>query len=312
MSSGRDGILVVDKDVGPTSHDVVAGLRSVLGQRRVGHCGTLDPLATGVLVACLGAYTRLSQWISDADKEYETTIQLGATSTTGDVHGQLQGREDAVPPSPEQLAAAISGFVGEIEQVPPAFSAIKINGVPSYKLARADRSVELHPRSVSIFGLEVVSYDYPILRLQVSCSKGTYIRSLAADLGEALKCGGYVRELRRTRVGALTLAQAVSLEEIRAATSDGRIERLMVPPRAALCDMPEVILDAERVARFAHGNPVRQEPDQGVSDSDAACAVYDPQLRLCGIGSWNGGAGLLRPLKVLRSATVAMTTVSPQ
>ena len=312
MTSGRDGILVVDKDVGPTSHDVVAGLRSALGQRRVGHCGTLDPLATGVLVACLGAYTRLSQWISDADKEYETSIQLGAVSTTGDAHGQIQGREDAVVPSPEQLAAAISRFTGEIEQVPPVFSAIKVNGVPSYKLARADRSVELHPRAVSIFGLEVVSYEYPTLRLQVSCSKGTYIRSLAADLGEVLNCGGYVRELRRTRVGALTLAKAVSLEEIRAATINGTIERLMVPPREALCGMPEVILDAERVARFAHGNPVRQDPAQEVSDGDAECAVYDPQLRLCGIGSWNGGAGLLRPLKVLRSTAAPMTTGSGQ
>ena len=164
-----EGILVIDKEVGPTSHDVVARMRRILGMRRIGHCGTLDPLATGVLVLCLGPYTRLSEWISSGDKEYEATLRLGAESDTCDAQGQIEAVSDAPVPSDTDVARAVASFRGEIDQVPPAYSAVKVDGVRSYKLARRNQAVDLKARRVQIHDLRVAEYDYP--RLQGSSTR---------------------------------------------------------------------------------------------------------------------------------------------
>ena len=299
MINQYEGILVVDKEIGPTSHDVVAALRSTVGVRRVGHCGTLDPLASGVLVACVGGYTRLSQWLSEGVKEYEARLILGATSNTYDAQGEIVETAQVTIPSMDEIRTRITSFTGAIEQVPPAFSAVKVNGVRSYKLARADRAVELEPRVVTISSIEVESYQYPTLELRITCNKGTYIRSLAADLGDLLGCGAYIGGLRRTRVGSMGVDAAMTIDEVRDATTTGTLERNFVPPHEALRELGQVVLQDAALERFAHGNPVEIEPS-GENRDGAVCAIYDPCRQLYGIGEWNERECSVRPLKVLR------------
>ena len=294
-----DGVLVVDKEPGPTSHDVVAALRRIAGLRRIGHCGTLDPLATGVLVVCLGRFTRLSQWLSEGEKAYDAAFFLGATSDTCDAQGNIVPGAGAEAPDSGRVRDALRGFEGSIEQVPPAFSAVKVNGVRSYDLARRRKAVPLKPRPVHIAELEMVAYDYPLLELRVWCSRGTYIRSLAADLGRELGCGAYVQSLRRTRVGALGLDSARSLPEIRDAAAAGRLAQCFVPLPQALAGLSEVVLDAPGLERFVHGNPVGmgEMADRG---QELVCAVYDRDMELRGIGRLDAEGSSLRPLQVLR------------
>ena len=299
MTSSYEGILVVDKEIGPTSHDVVAALRSTIGVRRIGHCGTLGPLASGVLVACVGGYTRLSQWLSEGVKEYAARLVLGATSNTYDAQGEIVETASHRTPSMDEVRDGIATFVGTIEQVPPAFSAVKVNGVRSYKLARADRAVELQPRTVTISSIDVEAYDYPTLDLHITCNKGTYVRSLAADLGDVLGCGAYVDRLRRTRVGAMGLERAMTVDEIRDASVNGTLEHHFVAPHEALRELREVVLEEVGLERFAHGNRVELEP-AGWNEDGALCAIYDPQMQLYGIGEWNKPERSVKPLKVLR------------
>lgn len=291
--SERHAVLVVDKAAGPTSHDVVAAVRRVFGMRRVGHCGTLDPMATGVLVLCLGAYTRLSDWLTKGDKEYETVFVLGARSDTGDRQGQI--RVDADRPLPG-IAAVVSGleqFKGQIQQVPPAYSAVKVAGVRSYKLARRQQPVALEPRLIEVKSIEVLAFEPPRLSLRIRCSRGTYIRSLAADLGEVLGCGAYVEELRRLRVGALNLGHARTVEQLRELAELDHLDEAFVPVQEALGSLPFCVLNPSEAQVFGHGGgsrPTGSDPALG------ECAVYGTEGRLLGIGSLAGGE--LKPLKV--------------
>jgi tRNA pseudouridine55 synthase len=290
--SERDGVLVVDKTTGPTSHDVVAGVRRVFGLRRVGHCGTLDPLATGVLVVCLGAYTRLSDWLSRGDKEYETTLVLGASSDTGDRQGKIQPLTEILP-APEAAAAALEQFKGLIQQVPPAHSAVKVDGVRSYRLARSQQPVVLEPRQVELKSIEVLEYAPPRLRLRIRCSRGTYIRSLAIDLGGVLGCGAYVEELRRLRVGALHLSQAFTFDQLRELAAGDRLGETLVPIEQALGQLPACGLSAAETQVFVHGGTLSPA---GKGTGEGERAVFDGEGRLLGIGRLALGA--LRPLKV--------------
>ena len=303
-----DGILVIDKPIGPTSHDVVASLRKIIGMRRIGHCGTLDPLASGVLVTCLGRFTRLSQWISAAEKEYESTFRLGAVSDTGDSQGTLVSREVTTPPKLNEIDAAMMEFRGRIDQVPPAYSAVKIGGVRSYELARRDEQVAAAPREVRISAFEILSFRYPDLKVRVVCSKGTYVRALASDLGEKLGCGAYVEQLRRTRAGTVDTSAAITLDEVERRVADGEgIERSFTPPKHALHPLPVVTLPAAPLTAFMHGNTVPLHGDDALIEPESAgvsrevlCAVFDEGERLCGVGEWQGeGGGSLKPLKVL-------------
>ena len=295
-----DGFLVVDKDRGPTSHDVVAILRRMLDMRRIGHCGTLDPLASGVLVVCLGSYTRLSDLISSTDKEYESTFVLGSTSETGDAEGPIVAVSDAPIPSQEQVVAHIERFRGEIDQVPHAFSAVKINGTPSYRLARRDEAVELHSRQVRIDALDIKRFDYPEIDLRIICSKGTYIRSLAADLGASLGCGGYVKSLRRVRVGRLDLPMALTLDAIDDALRRGALADSLVDPRVALAALPQVTLAPAGAESFSRGCAVPLDSAEDV-EVEAVCAVFiaaQSGERLAGIGK-GSARGEILPVKVL-------------
>lgn len=297
--SEREGVLVVDKAAGPTSHDVVAAVRRVFGMRRVGHCGTLDPGATGVLVVCLGAYTRLSDWLSKGDKEYETVFFLGARSDTGDRQGQIQPGPDQPLPGLAAVVSALEQFKGQIQQIPPAYSAVKVAGVRSYKLARRQQPVALDPRPVEVKSIEVLAFAPPRLSLRIRCSRGTYIRSLAMDLGEALLCGAYVESLRRLRVGALGLSQAQTIDQLRGLAEQDRLDEVLIPVQQALGELPVCLLTLSESQAFIHGGISR--PVSGES-AVGEYAVYGVEGRLLGIGSL--AEGVLRPLRVFASQVV--------
>jgi tRNA pseudouridine55 synthase len=223
-----NGILLVDKPRGWTSFDVVAKVRSVArqatGQKKpkVGHTGTLDPLATGLLVLVVGSYTKRAPELTKLDKTYEVTMKLGETSTTGDEEG-TKTSVSAMQPPIQDIRAAVEQFVGDIVQVPPAYSAIKVNGQRAYKLARAGKTVELEPRPVTIHGITEVAYDYPIVRFVADVSSGTYIRTLVEDIGTSLKTGAYMTGLRRTRVGQFSLDNAVAVHDLVPDSLAGRL-----------------------------------------------------------------------------------------
>lgn len=313
------GILVVDKAVGPTSHDVVAMARRALQTRRIGHCGTLDPLASGVLVLCVGPLTRLSEWISRGGKEYEAVIRLGATSSTDDAQGDITACADAQTlPSKSEIAAAMPAFCGVIEQVPPAHSAVKVNGERSYKRARRNEQVELAARRVRVERFEVIEYAPPSLTVRVVCGKGTYIRSLARDLGQVLGCGAYIESLRRTRIGVMRAQDGVAMEVLRGNEDREAIQAAFVEPQVALQGILEAVdLEAGLAWSFLHGQRVTFDagdsemaagPDQEadgetVEEADAVAeyAVYhDGQL----LGVGHVEAGQLRPARVFAAATV--------
>lgn len=209
----KAGIFAVYKPKGPTSYDIVARIKKLTAEKRVGHAGTLDPLASGVLVVGLGreATKKLAE-IAAGEKEYVVEIKFGETSTTDDVEGEKKAVEVGAQPNAEEVRATLQKFVGEIEQTPPLYSAVKVRGKPAYKYARSGKSVELEPRKVSVKNIEVLRYAYPLLELKIVCGKGVYIRSLARDIGRELGVGGYVLELERTRVGEFTEEQAVRLD----------------------------------------------------------------------------------------------------
>lgn len=210
-----DGLLVVNKPQGMTSHDVVDFIRKSFALKKVGHAGTLDPMAVGVLVILIGRYTKASgRFISD-DKEYEGTLVLGATSDTGDAWGAVSYCGDTARLTEEEIKKAFKNFLGEIEQLPPMYSAVKFKGRKLYELARKGLSVNVNPRKISIKKIEVLSISLPEVSFKVTCSKGTYVRQLCADIGKALGCGAYLAKLNRTRSGRFTVEEAVTMEEIR-------------------------------------------------------------------------------------------------
>lgn len=209
-----DGFLVINKPQGWTSFDVVAKVRNKFKAKKVGHTGTLDPMATGVLVLCLGKATKLAQELTGLDKEYVAEITLGATSNTDDAEGEVVKNEDAQAISIDRVQEALKAFEGEILQMPPQFSAKKVKGRRAYALARKGETVELKAVQVKINTIEILSYEWPILKLRIDCSKGTYIRSIARDLGQELNVGGYLSALERTKVGSFTLAQAKMIETV--------------------------------------------------------------------------------------------------
>ncbi len=291
------GILAVDKCSGPTSHDVVRSVRRILRQRRVGHCGTLDPAATGLLLICAGRYTRLADLLSNADKDYQATIQLGATSDTYDGDGQVIPQTDAKDPGTERLYAAISRFRGRIMQVPPPFSAIRTHGVRSYVRARRGESVSLEARSITVHAIEVVDYHYPFLCIRVRCSKGTYIRSLAHDLGQCLGTGGYLRALRRTRVGRIVESQALTLEELQEASGRHAVHEHLIPATWALDGFPQLTLAEAELTAFTQGRAVALEaPPEGAAD---LCLVLDRNGAFRGLGMIPETSDKVLPRKVI-------------
>jgi tRNA pseudouridine55 synthase len=254
-----NGLVIVDKPGRSTSHDVVNVWRRLSGSRRVGHLGTLDPMATGVLVLAVGTATRLAQFYAQQTKTYEGEIDLGVVSDTYDVDGDLQptGIE---PPPPAEVTAALDRFRGRIQQTPPPFSAKKIHGVPAYKLARKNIVVELKPVEVEISELEILEQAPARIKIRVSCSAGTYVRSLAHDLGQALGCGATLSSLRRVRSGDFDAGQARSLDELRALAAEGRLEECVIPAGTLLPQFPIARVDSTLEAQIRQGREFRTSP----------------------------------------------------
>jgi tRNA pseudouridine55 synthase len=248
--------MVVDKPAGWTSHDVVARMRRLVGERSIGHLGTLDPMATGVLPLVLGRMTRLCQFYTASEKAYEGTIRLGVATTTYDCDGDPIDSPQEVHVTLEQLRQTAAQFVGHFLQTPPPFSAKKIKGVPAYKLARRKQEVELRPVEVEVKEFTVLGLDGDLVGFRSRVSSGTYLRSLAHELGQKLGIGAHLASLRRTAVAEFTLEQSHSLEEVAVAASQERLEGLLVHPRRILPEIPSVTADDEAVGRIRHGRTV--------------------------------------------------------
>jgi tRNA pseudouridine55 synthase len=253
-------VLVVDKPVGMTSHDVVEIIRRGTGIRRAGHTGTLDPRASGVLVVLIGPAVRLSQYVAASDKRYQAIIRLGASTDTYDADGKFTRSEVPVNITEEEFRRVLKSFEGEIVQTPPPFSAVKVKGRKAYELARAGEEVELAPRKIKVYHLDVLEWAPPEVVIDVYCSSGTYVRSLANDLGNALGCGAYLVGLRRTKSGRFTLRDAVTLRRLQEAFQNGTWYQYLIPAAEALADWPAVELSADEVEEVRHGHriPVRQ------------------------------------------------------
>ncbi len=209
-----EGILLVDKPTGCTSHDVVAHLRRYLKMKRIGHAGTLDPLATGLLIMLIGKATKVSQFLMSLDKEYEGVMKLGETTDSHDSDGETREVRDVPDLSKADIEESMKGFMGDQYQIPPMFSAKKIGGVPLYKLARKGKEVEREPRFINVSKFDLLELDLPLVRFVLSCSKGTYVRTIAHDLGERLGCGAHLTALRRTRIDRFNVADALTLDQI--------------------------------------------------------------------------------------------------
>ncbi|MHB1317282.1 MAG: tRNA pseudouridine(55) synthase TruB [Anaerolineae bacterium] len=291
--TSASGVLVIDKPAGWTSHDVVARVRRITGERRVGHTGTLDPAATGVLVVCVGAATRIVEYLAGLTKRYSATIRFGVETDTWDGEGAVVATSDTDALSLEVLRPLVNTFLGTFPQTPPMYSAIKQNGTPLYRLARRGETVDRAPRLVTIETLVVRQWSPPDLELDVVCGKGTYIRSLAHDLGQASGTGAHLAALRRTAVGHFTLSQASTLDEL---AEDGAWRRRMLSPAEALRHLPCTVLDAEAVAELRYGRAIPLAADH---DAIAVLCALDSSGELVAMLRPDARAAWWRPAKVL-------------
>ena len=247
----------MDKPAGISSNDVVQQAKRLFGAQKVGHTGSLDPLATGVLPLCFGEATKFSQYLLDASKTYWTRIRLGVSTETGDADGEVIAQVDATAITQTQVSDALETFVGEIEQIPSMYSALKHQGQPLYKLARQGIEVERAPRTVTIYSAELLQFAEAYIELRVHCSKGTYIRSLAEDLGAALGCGGHVSALRRLAAGPYAEAQAVTLEQVSEIGDPQEMDALLLPVASAVGSWPAVRLHEDTAHYVRQGQPVQ-------------------------------------------------------
>jgi tRNA pseudouridine55 synthase len=279
------GVLVVDKPIGLTSHDVVQIIRRGTGIRRAGHTGTLDPRASGVLVVLIGPAVRLSEYVSASDKRYQATIRLGSSTDTYDADGVVTKSFVSVDSiTEERFSEVLEQFIGEIEQVPPPYSAVKVKGKKAYEMAREGEEVDLSPRKINVYSLEVLEWAPPEVVIDVYCSSGTYVRSLANDLGNALGCGAHLVGLRRTKSGRFTLRDAVPLRRLQEGFDAGDWYRHLIPAAEALADWPMVELNADGVELVRHGHRVPGDAGstgwaRGISEQGDLVALleFDPE-----------------------------------
>lgn len=282
------GFFAIDKPPGPTSHDIVACVRRQLGRGvKVGHAGTLDPFAGGVLVICAGRATRLADYVQAQPKRYRAVVRLGATSTTDDTEGEIATDPSAARPDEEAVRRVVATFVGEIDQVPPAHSAVHVDGQRAYKLARAGKDVKLTCRRVVVYSIDVLRWDWPLLELDIRCGSGTYIRAIARDIGKALQTGGYCEALTRSAVGGFDLARAVTPDALEPS-------RDLLPPTLALGDMPRVVMDESQQARLRDGKTIDlAEPACGEE-----VALLDNEGNLLALARPSADGLTLQPTKV--------------
>ena len=257
-----NGIILVDKPCGWTSHDVVGKLRGILRERRIGHSGTLDPMATGLLVVFAGRATRAVEFAEADSKEYIAGLRLGVSTDTQDTTGNVLNTCETLP-SKDELIAAANGFLGEISQIPPMYSAIKMNGKKLYELARRGEIVERSPRKVTISKLELVGEDKCDYILDIHCSKGTYIRTLCSDIGDKLGCGGCMSSLRRVKAGVFSITQAHTMEQIQAAADSGGLDGIIIPVDTLFTDKPKLTVNEFEEKKLRNGNTIKTKSADG-------------------------------------------------
>ena len=307
-----DGVLTIKKESGWTSHDVVAKVRHLLGGAKVGHAGTLDPAATGVLPLLIGRGTRIAEYLVEWDKEYRAVLRLGETTDTQDATGTVLTRHATDLVTPEAIHAVVGRFRGPIEQVPPMYSAVKVGGVPLYKSARAGKTIARDARTIVIHALEVEAIQERDVTLRVICSKGTYVRTLCADMGEALGVGGHMLALERRRVGPLTIEQALTVDEVVTRHALGRLGDDLLSLDRALDQLGIVVVDEQTADRVRHGASVPAAKIlrwEGVADgereSHALIRIHDTDGRLVAIGKCpETSDGALTVAKVLSGQDV--------
>ncbi len=312
-----DGALIIDKPAGLTSHDVVARVRKTIAERRVGHTGTLDPFATGVLVVLVGRATRLAQFLSGAEKEYEALIRFGHRTDTGDITGKQIGEEQshAKPQSTrslreEEIETALASLRGEIEQTPPMYSAKKIGGRKLYELARRGEEVERKPVRVTISEFECISeLDDSMksldngtqdLRVRVVCSAGTYIRTLAEDLGQLLGTGAHLAELRRTRAGTFKIEDAMTLDELRDLKESGSFETKLISPFEVLSHLPAIELEADDARQTVNGIELRIQPEEAPWTDGQPVRICDASRELLAVGFYDQARAVVHPGVVIK------------
>jgi tRNA pseudouridine55 synthase len=293
--TSMDGIFNIHKIPGMTSHDVVAKMRKLLKQRRVGHAGTLDPAASGVLPICAGQATRVAEYLSESGKAYRATIIFGVETDTYDAEGQITRTASTEDLSQARIEEALAQFRGPQMQIPPRYSAIKIQGQAAYKRTRAGEELVLEARPIELTYLAIVDWQSPTLILDVECSKGTYIRSLAYDLGQALGCGAHLGGLIRTRSGPFRLAESITLEDLATASEQGHLANHAQPADRALEQYPALHLNAEDAARVKHGNLFTCD---SVPGERSLARVYNPEGEFIAIAEWEPQGEKWQPKKV--------------
>ena len=282
------GIINVYKEKGFTSHDVVAKLRGIVGQKKIGHTGTLDPDATGVLPVCLGKATKLCDLLTDKNKTYEAVLLLGKTTDTQDITGEVLEEKSTEALTEEKVREAIEGFIGDYEQIPPMYSALKVNGKKLYELAREGKVIERKARPVKILDIQILEIDLPKVRMEVSCSKGTYIRTLCHDIGEKLGCGGCMESLIRTRVSTFRIEDAKTLDEIETLKQEGKLAELLVPIDAMFPFYPKITVKDDWKAFAKNGKPLdlKMLKEACGQDEETQVRLYDESGKFIAIYQW--------------------------
>lgn len=280
-----NGIVNIYKEKGYTSHDVVAVLRKVVGQKKIGHTGTLDPDATGVLPVCLGRATKVCELLTDHDKTYEALLLLGKTTDTQDISGEVLEERNPGDLTEEEVRSCIESFIGEYDQIPPMYSALKVNGKKLYELAREGKTVERKSRRVQIHGIRILEMNLPHVRMKVDCSKGTYIRTLCHDIGEKLQVGGCMEELERTKVGRFLKEDAVTLDEVRQKMEQGEGAELFTPLDQIFAELPAVTVTDAKAWMSYNGNDL---PERFLLEKEAwtdgqEVRVYDSRKNFIGL-----------------------------
>lgn len=294
-----DGIINVYKEAGFTSHDVVAKLRGICRQKKIGHTGTLDPQATGVLPVCLGSATRACEMLTDRTKEYVAELLLGQITDTQDTTGTVL-EERRVLVDEARVREVIAGFVGGYDQVPPMYSALKVNGKKLYELAREGKEVERKARHVDLPSIEILSVEIPVIKFRVECSKGTYIRSLCSDIGDKLGCGGTMQSLVRTRVGEFRLSDALTLEQLQELRDTGRLEEALLPTDRIFADFPSIHVEEKWRKLLDNGNSFYpgQTVEKTVCPAGEWVRVYREDDSFAGIYAYNADREWYQPVKM--------------
>ncbi len=294
-----NGLIIINKEAGYTSHDVVAKMRGICKQRKIGHTGTLDPMATGVLPVCLGKATGVCSLLTDSDKEYRATFQLGIQTDTQDITGEILSQKE-VNCTLDQIKTAILSFVGKQTQIPPMYSALKINGQKLCDLARSGKTVDRNPRPIEIYQITILQIQLPLVEILVSCSKGTYIRTLCHDIGEVLQCGACLTKLVRTKAAGYTLDQAITLQELQEFKDSGQLDHICMAVDSVFLHLPKVTVRNEYQKQLVNGNclPAPYIPEYPSAKDGHQIRIYDESGQFVGVYAFRKEKNEWKPVKL--------------